>query len=332
MKILFYDAKEYDKEAFNKQIKNYSDLEIEYMESDLRINTVRYAKGFQAVCGFVNSDFSRIVLEALRGNGVELILLRCAGFNNVDLKAADELGMTVLRVPGYSPETVAEHAMTLAMASNRHIHKAYIKVRENNFSVVGLTGISFYNKTAGIVGTGKIGAAMCRICKGFGMRVIAYDIYQNPDLDFVEYVDMDTLLRESDLISLHCPLNDESYHMINKESISKMKDGVVLVNTSRGALIDTEDLIKGIREYKFHSVGLDVYEEESENVYENRSTEILQHSVVSRLLSFPNVIVTSHQAFLTYEALESISTTTLENAKSFIDGNVMENNQVTYNK
>lgn len=329
MRILFYDAKEYDKEAFDKAIKKYSDLEIEYTKSELSLKTSRYAEGFRAVCGFVNSDFSREVLEALKKNGVELILLRCAGFNNVDLKAADELGFTVLRVPGYSPEAVAEHAMTLAMTSNRRIHKSYIKVRENNFSLNGLTGVNLYKKTAGIVGTGKIGAAMCRICHGFGMRVIAYDLYPNKSLDFVEYVDMDTLLKESDLISLHCPLTDDSYHMIDIDAINKMKDGVILVNTSRGALIDSEDLIKGIREYKFHSVGLDVYEEEGANVFENRSSEILQHSIVSRLLSFPNVVVTSHQAFLTQEALDSISSITLENAKGFIDGNVMEMNRVT---
>ena len=218
--------------------------------------------------------------------------------------------------------------MALALASNRHIHKGYIKVRENNFSLVGLTGLNFFKKTAGIIGTGKIGAAMCRICKGFGMRVIAYDIYQNPDLDFVEYVDLDTLLAESDLISLHCPLTDDSYHMINSETINKLKDNVVLVNTSRGALIDTEDLIKGIRQHKFHSVGLDVYEEETANVFENREDDIMETSITSRLLSFPNVIVTSHQAFLTEEALEAISYTTLENAQSYIEGHVIRQNLV----
>lgn len=261
-------------------------------------------------------------------NGVKLILLRCAGFNNVDIKACNQVGITVFRVPGYSPEAIAEHAMALALACNRHIHKAYIKVRENNFSLVGLTGVNFHNKTAGIIGTGKIGAAMCRICKGFGMKVIAYDIYENPDLDFVEYVTLDELLERSDLISLHCPLTDDSYHMINKKTIKKMKNNVVLVNTSRGALIDTEDLIKGIREHKFHSIGLDVYEEETDNVFENREDDILESSITSRLLSFPNVIVTSHQAFLTDEALEAISYTTMENAKSFMEGNLIESNIV----
>ena len=193
---------------------------------------------------------------------------------------------------------------------------------------MGLTGLNFFKKTAGIIGTGKIGAAMCRICKGFGMRVIAYDIYQNPDLDFVEYVDLDTLLAESDLISLHCPLTDDSYHMINSETINKMKDNVVLVNTSRGALIKTEDLIHGIRDKKFFSVGLDVYEEETNNVFENREDDILETSITARLLSFPNVIVTSHQGFLTNEALEAISITTFENAMSYLNGNLIENNVV----
>ena len=328
MKILFYDTKKYDKESFDKVLPKYEDIEIEYVDSDISVRNAVYAKGFEAVCGFVSSDFSAKVIDVLADNGVNIILLRCAGFNNVDIKRAKERGVLVLRVPGYSPEAVAEHAMALALASNRHIHKGYIKVRENNFSLVGLTGLNFFKKTAGIIGTGKIGAAMCRICKGFGMRVIAYDIYQNPDLDFVEYVDLDTLLAESDLISLHCPLTDDSYHMINSETINKMKDNVVLVNTSRGALIDTEDLIKGIRQHKFHSVGLDVYEEETANVFENREDDIMETSITSRLLSFPNVIVTSHQAFLTEEALEAISYTTLENAQSYIEGHVIKQNLV----
>lgn len=328
MKILFYDAKKYDKESFDKVAGEYKNIEIEYTDSDISEATAKYAKEFEGVCAFVNSNLSENVIKALAENGVKLILLRCAGFNNVDIKACKQAGITVLRVPGYSPEAIAEHAMALALACNRHIHKAYIKVRENNFSLVGLTGVNFHNKTAGIIGTGKIGAAMCRICKGFGMKVIAYDIYENPDLDFVEYVTLDELLERSDLISLHCPLTDDSYHMINKKTIKKMKNNVVLVNTSRGALIDTEDLIKGIREHKFHSVGLDVYEEETDNVFENREDDILESSITSRLLSFPNVIVTSHQAFLTDEALEAISYTTMENAKSFMEGNLIESNIV----
>lgn len=328
MKILFYDTKKYDRDSFEKVITDFPETEIDYLEADLSVQTARLAKGYDAVCAFVSSDVSEKVLQILGQRGVKLVLMRCAGFNNVDLAAADANGITVLRVPGYSPEAVAEHAMALALAVNRHIHKGYIKVRENNFSLVGLTGVNFYGKTAGIVGTGKIGAAMCRICHGFGMKVIAYDIYQNPDLDFVEYVDFDTLLANSDLISLHCPLTEENYHLINQDTIRKMKDEVILVNTSRGALIKTDDLIAGIRSRKFFGVGLDVYEEETNNVFENREDDFLEHSTTARLLSFPNVIVTSHQGFLTEEALAAISRTTLQNAMDFKNAAVNPVNQV----
>lgn len=328
MKILFYDTKKYDRDSFEKVIPEFPEVEVDYLEADLSVQTARLAKGYDAVCAFVSSDVSEKVLQILGQRGVKLVLMRCAGFNNVDLAAADANGITVLRVPGYSPEAVAEHAMALALAVNRHIHKGYIKVRENNFSLVGLTGVNFYGKTAGIVGTGKIGAAMCRICHGFGMKVIAYDIYQNPDLDFVEYVDFDTLLANSDLISLHCPLTEENYHLINQDTIRKMKDEVILVNTSRGALIKTDDLIAGIRSRKFFGVGLDVYEEETNNVFENREDDFLEHSTTARLLSFPNVIVTSHQGFLTEEALAAISQTTLQNAMDFQNGTINPVNQV----
>ena len=328
MKILFYDTKKYDRDSFEKVVTDFPETEIDYLEADLSVQTARLAKGYDAVCAFVSSDVSEKVLQILGQRGVKLVLMRCAGFNNVDLAAADANGITVLRVPGYSPEAVAEHAMALALTVNRHIHKGYIKVRENNFSLVGLTGVNFYGKTAGIVGTGKIGAAMCRICHGFGMKVIAYDIYQNPDLDFVEYVDFDTLLANSDLISLHCPLTEENYHLINQDTIRKMKDEVILVNTSRGALIKTDDLIAGIRSRKFFGVGLDVYEEETNNVFENREDDFLEHSTTARLLSFPNVIVTSHQGFLTEEALAAISRTTLQNAMDFKNAAVNPVNQV----
>lgn len=328
MKILFYDTKKYDRDSFEKVVTDFPETEIDYLEADLSVQTARLAKGYDAVCAFVSSDVSEKVLQILGQRGVKLVLMRCAGFNNVDLAAADANGITVLRVPGYSPEAVAEHAMALALAVNRHIHKGYIKVRENNFSLVGLTGVNFYGKTAGIVGTGKIGAAMCRICHGFGMKVIAYDIYQNPDLDFVEYVDFDTLLANSALISLHCPLTEENYHLINQDTIRKMKDEVILVNTSRGALIKTDDLIAGIRSRKFFGVGLDVYEEETNNVFENREDDFLEHSTTARLLSFPNVIVTSHQGFLTEEALAAISRTTLQNAMDFKNAAVNPANQV----
>lgn len=328
MKILFYDATPYDKESFDKELSKYQGIEITYQEIDISLKTVSLARGYDAICAFVNSDLSAPVIDKLNEIGIKLILLRCAGFNNVALDKTAEYGMTILRVPGYSPEAVAEHAMTLALAVNRHLHKSYIKVRENNFSLVGLTGINFYQKTAGIIGTGKIGAAMCRICKGFGMRVIAYDMYPNKSLDFVEYMPLDEVLRESDLISLHCPLTEETHHLINKDTIEEMKDNVILVNTSRGALVKTEDLIQGIRSRKFFGVGLDVYEEEGSNVFENREDELLEHSVTARLLSFPNVIVTSHQGFLTYEALSAISQVTLQNALDYENGNIEEGNLV----
>lgn len=328
MRILFYDAQKYDRESFDRKLSTYPEIEMEYLEADLNKTTVGLASGFDAVCAFVSSDVGAEVIEKLAKLNVKLILMRCAGFNNVDLSMAKKMGITVLRVPAYSPEAVAEHAMTLAMAVNRHVHKSYIKVRENNFALNGLTGVNFYGKTAGIIGTGKIGAAMCRICQGFGMKVIAYDCYQNPSLPFVTYVSMDELLSQSDLISLHCPLTEETYHMINHDTIGKMKDKVVLVNTSRGALISTEDLIQGIRTKKFFGVGLDVYEEETGNVFENREDDFLEHSVTARLLSFPNVIVTSHQGFLTEEALESIADTTLSNAMDFMKGTIQPANLV----
>lgn len=320
MRITFFDAKSYDTESFDAIKANYPDLELEYWEAELNPKTAAYVTDSEAVCAFVNANAGADTLRVLASRGVKLLLMRCAGYNNVDLEAATANGIKVMRVPGYSPEAVAELAMTLASAVNRHIHKAYIRVRENNFSLQGLTGKNFYGKTAGIIGTGKIGAAMARICRGYGMRVLGYDKYPNKSLDFVEYVSLEQLLRESDLISLHCPLMKETYHMINIFTINQMKDGVILVNTSRGGLIDTNDLIQGIRERKFSSVGLDVYEEEKDNVFENHEDDIMMHSVTSRLLSFPNVIVTSHQGFFTEEALAAIAETTLGNAEAYLKG------------
>ena len=316
MKILFYDTKSYDKDSFEQQRRNFSDIQIDYLKADLAPDTAPLARGYDAVCAFVNSNIGTETVQTLHECGVRGILMRCAGFNNVDMETAQQCGIKVLRVPGYSPEAVAEYAMGLALVACRRMHKAYVRVRENDFSLNGLMGYNFYQKTAGIIGTGRIGAAMARICQGFGMRVAGYDTYQNPGLDFVEYLPLDQLLEQSDLISLHCPLTEETYHMINSRTIRKMKDGVVLVNTSRGGLVKTEDLIAGIRARKFFAVGLDVYEEETKNVYEDRSDEILEHSVTARLLSFPNVVITSHQGFFTREALCAISRTTLENART----------------
>ena len=309
MKILFYDTKSYDKESFEATLKKYPGIQIDYIRSDLDPRTAALADGFDAVCAFVSSNVSEATLKILHEKGVRLVLLRCAGYNNVDLEKAAAYDICVMRVPGYS------------LACNRRLYKAYNKVRENDFSLAGLMGFNFYGKIAGIIGTGRIGAAMCRICNGFGMKVIAYDVYENPDLkDFVTYVTLDELLAQSDLISLHCPLMDSTYHLIQLDTIKKMKDGVILVNTSRGALVKTEDLIEGIRLHKFAGVGLDVYEEETKNVFEDRSDEILEHSTTARLLSFPNVMITSHQGFFTKEALEAIAETTLQNALDFESG------------
>lgn len=321
MNILFYDTKSYDKNSFQDTLKSFPDITIEYTKSDLDPRTAALADGFDAVCAFVSSDVGTRTLEILHQKGIKLVLMRCAGFNNVDIETAKKYDIRVMRVPGYSPEAVAEHAMALALAANRRLHKAYNKVRENDFSLAGLMGFNFYQKTAGIIGTGKIGAAMCRICHGFGMKVIAYDVYENDSLkEFVEYVSLEKLLSDSDVISLHCPLMDSTYHIINLDTIRRMKDGVILVNTSRGALVKTADLIEGIRMHKFAGVGLDVYEEETNNVFEDRSDEILEHSTTARLLSFPNVMITSHQGFFTREALEAIATTTLQNALDFKAG------------
>lgn len=328
MKILFYDAKPYDEESFLKKQPEFPEIEVEYLKTDISPRTASLAKGYDAVCAFVSSDLGKNTLEVLADQNVKLLLMRCAGFNNVDLETAKEKGITILRVPGYSPEAVAEHAMTLAMAVNRRIHKEYIKVRENNFSLVGLMGKNMHGKTAGIIGTGKIGAAMARICNGYGMQVLGYDKFPNTALEFIEYKSLNEVLEQSDLISLHCPLTDENYHMINSESIARMKNDVIFINTSRGELVDTKELIAGIRNHKFHGVGLDVYEEERDNVFENREDDILETSVTARLLSFPNVIVTSHQAFFTEEALDAIANTTLQNAMDFESGNPKKENLV----
>lgn len=330
MKILLYDAKPYDRESFDAHLPDYPSITLDYIDADLTPGTARLAQGYDAICAFVNADLGRDMLRRLHEVGVKTILLRCAGFNQLDAFAANEYDMTVLRVPGYSPEAVAEHAMALALAVNRKLHKAYIKVRENNFSLIGLTGMTFHGKTAGIIGTGKIGRAMCRICRGFGMRVLAYDKYPSAALtsEGVTYVPLDELLSRSDLISLHCPLTDETYHMINKDTIEQLKSGCILINTSRGALVDSTDLIAGIRSHRFFGVGLDVYEEENDNVFENREDDILESSITSRLLSFPNVIVTSHQGFLTREALDAIARTTLDNAMSVVEHSPIEANLV----
>ena len=315
MRILFYGTASYDQESFEKEIADFPDVKIDYTETNLTPMTAALARGYDAVCAFVNADISAMTLEILKGFGIGLVLMRCAGFDVVNVPMATELGIKVTRVPAYSPEAIAEHAMALGQAANRRIHKGYIRVRENNFALNGLVGETLYGKTAGIVGTGRIGAALCRICKGYGMTVLGADLYPNQalvDEEHVvdEYVDYDELYRRSDFISLHAFLNKDSYHLIDDEAIDKMKPGVIFVNTGRGALVDTQALIRGIISGKIGAAGLDVYEEENANVYQNRSGEIVD-SVTARLCSFPNVVMTSHQAFFTHEALSQIARVTL---------------------
>ncbi|EHF02960.1 hypothetical protein HMPREF1008_00001 [Olsenella sp. oral taxon 809 str. F0356] len=325
MNVLVFGTKSYDKSSFNSILPNYPELKVDFTETNLTPLTATLAQGYDAVCAFVNANVGAMTLEVLRGLGVGLVLMRCAGFDAVNVDFAKSLGMKVTRVPAYSPEAIAEHAMGLALTANRRIHKGYIRVRENNFSLEGLVGVTLHGKTAGIIGTGRIGAALCRICKGFGMTVLGSDLYPNQSLVddehiIDEYVDYDTLYARADLISLHAFLNEDSYHMINDESIAKMKDGVIFVNTGRGGLVDSNALIRGIRSGKIGAAGLDVYEEENANVYQDREDQILGSSITARLCSFPNVVMTSHQAFFTKEALGQIAEVTLQNARAFANG------------
>ena len=323
MKILFYGTASYDKDSFNKELKSYPNIKIDFIETNLTPMTAALARGYDAVCAFVNADAGAMTLEILAGFGVKLVLMRCAGFDAVNVPVAKDLGMKVTRVPAYSPQAIAEHAMGLALCANRRIHKGYNRVRDNDFNLEGLVGETLYGKTAGIIGTGRIGAALCRICKGFGMKVLGSDLYPNMQLVeegvVDEYVEYDELYRRSDLIPLHAFLNEESRHMINDDSIAKMKDGVIFVNTGRGGLVDTQALIRGILSGKIGAAGLDVYDEEGPNVYQDRAGEIID-SVTSRLCSFPNVVMTSHQAFFTKEALGEIARVTLDNAQAFANG------------
>ena len=320
-RIAFFDTKPYDRVWFDQLNRHYH---IKYYEHKLTPDSVSLAQGCRAVIPFVNDTLDKTVIDGLCEAGVEMIALRCAGYNNVDRQAAAGR-IAVTRVPGYSPYAVAEFTMGLLLTLNRKIHKAYFRTRDFNFSLNGLVGFDLHGRTVGVIGTGKIGQIFIRICRGFGMKLLAYDLYPDKTQTDLNYVSLETLLSSSDLISLHCPLTPDTYHMINKESISRMKDGVILVNTSRGGLICTEDLIAGIRDHKFFAVGLDVYEEESDFVYEDMSEHILKTSTVQRLLSFPNVALTSHQGFFTEEALTNIAETTLENAEAFRTGQELRN-------
>ena len=320
-RIAFFDTKPYDKIYFDALKEKYN-IEIEYFESKLNPRTAVMAKGTRAVCAFVNDDIGKETISVLKENGIEMIAMRCAGYNNVDLAAADGV-MPVVRVPDYSTHAIAEHALALLLTLVRKTHKAYIRTRDSNFSLNGFVGFDLHGKTLGVIGTGKIGATFIEIGRGLGMNVIAYDPY--PSLGYLEYVSLEELFARSDVISLHCPLTSNTHHIINEKSISQMKDKVFILNTSRGALIDTEALIDGIKSGKIGGAGLDVYEEESEFFYEDLSESILKDDVLSRLIMMPNVLITSHQAFLTREALECIADTTLGNLRSFFDGEPLVN-------
>lgn len=322
MKIAFFDTKDYDKPGFLKAGEPYG-MEFRFFETKLTEDTAALAAGCDAVCVFVNDTVNAAVLERLYALGVKLVALRCAGYNNVDVQAAFGK-IHVVRVPAYSPYAVAEHAMALLLTSVRRIHKAYNRVRDFNFSLNGLTGFDLHGKTVGVVGTGKIGRVFIDICRGFGMRVLAYDKFPNPDAG-LDYVELDTLFRESDVISFHCPLTEETYHLVNGESIRKLKKGVILLNTSRGALIDAAALVTGIKERIISAACLDVYEEESDVFFRDFSGHIVDDDTLARLISLPNVILTSHQAFLTNEALENIAETTVKNIRAFFETGVPEN-------
>jgi D-lactate dehydrogenase len=320
VKIALFDVKPYDQEFFSKvNSRPEYGFDIHYLPGRLNLDTVPAIEGFDTACIFVNDNVDIPVIDKLYSYGIKLLALRSAGYNNVDLKYIFGK-IHAVRVPAYSPYAVAEHAIALMMALNRKTHKAYYRTRDNNFTLTSLLGFDMHGKTAGVIGTGKIGKGVMDILRGFGMRILAYDKY--PDLEYaqrnnVEYTELDTIYRESDIITLHCPLTPENVHMINSENIGKMKTGVMIINTGRGKLIDTKDLIAGLKTRKIGSAGLDVYEEEEEYFFEDFSAEAISDDVLARLMTFPNVIVTAHQAFFTREAMETIAETTLENIRLF---------------
>lgn len=319
-KVAFFDTKPYDRTWFDALGKNY---EITYFEEKLNHHTAKFTDGFDAVCAFVNDRVNALAIERLYNNGVQLIAMRCAGYSNVDVKAAFQK-LHIVRVPAYSLHAVAEHTMGLLLTLNRRLHKAYNRTREFNFSIVGLTGTDLYGKTVGVIGTGKIGRTFIDICRGFGMRVLAYDKFPAKDSG-LDYVELDTLLRESDVISLHCPLTPDTRHILNRDAFSKMKKGVFILNTSRGALIDSEALLDALNSRTVGGAGLDVYEEEANLFYEDRSDTIIHDDTLALLVSRPNVILTAHQAFLTEEALHNIAEETIKNLDAFFSGAPLEN-------
>ncbi len=325
-RIAFFDARPYDQKSFNTTNRSFG-FEISYFETRLNSQTAELAAGYDGVCAFVNDELNSSVIDKLVAGGVKIIGLRCAGYNNVDFKAAFER-IHVVRVPAYSPYAVAEHAVAMMLTLNRKTHKAWMRTREGNFSINGLLGFDMHGRTAGIVGTGKIARCLIAILKGFGMQVLAYD--PRPDHEYagqaeISYVSLPELLAASDIISLHCPLTLETTHMIDADAIARMKQGVMIINTGRGKLIDTPALIDGLKSGRIGSAGLDVYEEESEYFFEDKSAEPITDDVLARLLTFPNVLVTSHQAFFTAEAMHNIAETTLQNFREFFSGGHLAN-------
>ncbi len=322
MKIAFFDAKPYDIPHFEECGAAYG-ITFKFFETKLTEDTANLANGFDGVCVFVNDTVNAAVIDRLSACGVRLIALRCAGFNNIDLQHCFGR-IHVVRVPAYSPYAVAEHAMALLLTCNRRIHKAYIRTKDFNFRLDGLTGVDLHGKTVGVIGTGKIGRVFIDICRGFGMQVIAYDKFPAENAG-IDYVSLEELFARSDFISLHCPLTEDTYHLINADAIAQMKKGVYLINTSRGALIDAEALLEGIKARKVGAACLDVYEEESDLFFEDFSGHIVEDDTLARLISMPNVIVTSHQAFLTQEALQNIADTTASNIVSFFRDGICDN-------
>ena len=326
MKIAFFSTKPYDRKYFDLANQECGH-EITYFETRLTRQTLKLAEGYECACAFVNDQLDASTLIALAAQGTRLIALRCAGFNNVDVNSAKELGISVVRVPAYSPYAVAEHTVGLMLALNRKVYWAHSRVREGNFSLDGLLGFDMRGRTAGIIGTGKIGECVIRILNGFGCRIIAYDKYKNPACEEmgVEYVSMEDLFAQSDIVSLHCPLFKETYHLINNDSIARMKKGVMIINTSRGALIDSRAAIEGLKSEKIGYLGIDVYEEEGEIFFEDKTFEILTDDVFARLTTFPNVVITGHQAYFTREAVSAIAKTTLENITAYESGDELVN-------
>lgn len=326
MKIIFFSTQPYDKIFFNRYKDDYG-FDLEYFDTHLGPHIVNVIDKADAVCAFVNDKVNEEVIKVLAQKGVKIIAMRCAGFNNVDVEAAKKYNIRVCRVPAYSPEAVAEHALAMILTLNRKTHKAYNRVREQNFSLNGLLGFNLYQKTVGVIGTGNIGKAFCRIMLGLGCRVIAHDVYEDKEMQEkgVVYQSMDALLQASDIVSLHCPLTEQTKHLINADAISKMKRGVMLVNTSRGKLVNTTDAIHALKSGHLGYLGIDVYEQEEKLFFKDLSGSIIEDDAIQRLMSFPNVLVTAHQAFFTEEALTQIAVTTLQNVQQLLNNTMPAN-------